>query len=164
VAPKEEALSPATGQSFNNGLIRVAAWAEHANPISAWVVYIDGNKVFSSVKGAPQVKQYFPVPVGTHKVTVRVWDVNETMTSFYGDRRLGCERSDEHRCLRERSYQRNHILEHGSPGRTELEKPKQEVASCRGGDLVCIAKAPIAVMNPVRFVANPSRRRFQVMA
>jgi len=82
VAPKAEALSPATGQSFNNGLIRVAAFAEHANPITTWAVYIDGNKVFSSLQGAPQVKQYFPVPVGTHRVTVRVWDVNQAMTSF----------------------------------------------------------------------------------
>src|SRR6185295_11397421 len=82
VATQQEALSPATGQSFSNGLIRVAARAEHAIPISSWAVYIDGNRVFSSVKGAPQVKQYFPVPVGTHRVTVRVWDVNQTMTSF----------------------------------------------------------------------------------
>src|SRR5262249_46217242 len=82
VAPKQEALSPATGQSVNNGLSRVAARAEHANPITTWAVYIDGKNVFSSVNGAPQVKQYFPVPVGTHRVTVRVWDINQTATSF----------------------------------------------------------------------------------
>src|SRR5262249_43047008 len=82
VAPKEEPLSPATSQSFTNGLIRVAASVESPYPISAWVVYIDSVRVFSSYPGAPQVKRYFEVPVGTHRVTVKVWDVNQTMRSF----------------------------------------------------------------------------------
>jgi len=157
VAPKEEALSPATGQSFNNGLIRVAAWAEHANPISAWAVYIDGSKVFSSLKGAPQVKQYFPVPVGMHKVTVRVWDVNETMTSFTATGVSVVK--DPMNIVAFVNAPTNAITfsNMDRQGALSWKNPKTGgVASCRGGDLVCIAVAPIAVMNPVRFVANPS--------
>lgn len=157
VAPKEEALSPATGQFFTNGLIRVAAVAESPYPMSAWVIYIDSARVFTSLQGAPQVKQYFQVPVGTHRVTIKVWDVNGAVRSVSATSvRVARDPMNTDAFVKAPSTATT-FFNMERQGALNWKAPNTGgSASCRAEDLVCIAKAPIAVMNPVRFVANPS--------
>jgi hypothetical protein len=157
VAPKEEPLSPATKQSFTNGLIRVAAAVESPYQISAWVVYIDSVRVFTSYPGAPHVKKYFEVPVGMHKVTVKVWDVNGSMKSFTAtDVWVVKDPMNTDTFVKAPSTAIT-FWNMDRQGALNWKTPKTGgAASCRGDDLACIAKAPIAIMNPVRFVANPS--------
>jgi hypothetical protein len=156
VAPKEEALSPATTQFFNNGLIRVAATADSPFQLSGWVVYIDGVKVFTSRPGAPQVKQYFEVPVGMHRVTVKVWDVNGTMKSYAATNVLVAKDPMNTDPFVQAPATAILFSNMDRQGVLNWKAPKSGgAASCRGDDLACIATAPIAIMNPVRFVANP---------
>jgi hypothetical protein len=156
VAPKEEPVSPATGQSFTNGLIRVAATVESPNPISAWGVYIDNVRVFTSAKGAPQVKQYFDVPVGRHRVTVKVWDVNQAVRSFTATDVWVVKDPMNTDAFVKAPSNAITFSNLDRQGALSWKAPNTGgPASCRADDLACIAKAPIAKMNPVRFVANP---------
>jgi hypothetical protein len=157
VAPMTEALSPASGQSFTNGLIRVATAVESPYQISAWVVYIDSVKRFTSFKGAPQVKQYFDVPVGMHKVTVKVWDVNNAVRSYAASNVWVAKDPMTTDTFVKPPSTAVTFSNMDRQGALSWKSPKTGgSASCRGDDLLCIAKAPIAVMNPVRFVADPS--------
>jgi hypothetical protein len=157
VAPKEEAVSPATGQTFTNGLIRVAAVAESPYPISGWGVYIDDRRVFTSFKGAPQVKQYFEVPVGSHRVTVKVWDVNNAMKSFTATNVWVVKDPMNTAPFVDPPPTASTFSNMDRQGALSWKRPiTGGAASCRGDDLACIAKAPVAVMSSVRFVGNPS--------
>jgi hypothetical protein len=156
VAPKDEALAPVAGQSFTNGLIRVSASAESPNQISAWGVYIDGVRVFTSFKGAPQVKQYFEVPVGTHNVIVKVWDINGVVRSITATNVLVVKDPMNSDAFVKPPVTAITLANLDRAGALGWKAPKTGgAASCRGDDLVCIAKAPVAIANPVRFVANP---------
>jgi len=157
VAPSDEPLSPATGQSFDNGLIRVAASADSPYPLAKWIVYIDGKTAFTSYPGAVHVETDLEVPVGTHDVTVKVWDVNNAMESYSASKVV----------VTKEAMIVPPFVQPPSDAITlrNLDDPKTvkwlapftgAAASCRGGDLVCAAEAPIAVAKPFQFVPAPA--------
>lgn len=157
VPPKTEPISPASGQSFTNGLIRVATAVESPYQISAWVVYIDGVKRFTSFHGSPQVKQYFNVPVGMHKVTVKVWDVNNAVRSYSASNVWVAKDPMNSSAFVTPPSAALTFWNMDRQGALSWNYPKTGgAASCRGDDALCIAMAPIAKMSPAQFVANPS--------
>jgi hypothetical protein len=157
VATKAEPLSPAPGQSFTNGLIRVATAVESPYQISAWVVYIDGVKRFTSFQGAQQVKHYFDVPVGTHKVTVKVWDINNSVRSYSASNIFVVKDPMNTDAFVKPPSTATTFTNMDRQGALGWKTPKTGgAASCRGDDLLCIAQAPIAIAKSVQFLADPS--------
>lgn len=156
VAPRDEALSPVTGQSFTNGLIRVAALAESPFQISAWAVYIDNARVFTSFAGAAEVKHHFNVAAGTHTVVVRAWDVNGAARSFTATNVLVVKDPMNTQQFVSPPSTATMFSGMDHKGALTWKLPKTGgAASCRGDNLPCIAKAPVAIANPVTFVADP---------
>jgi hypothetical protein len=161
VAPNGEGLSPVSGQSFNNGLIRISAGVYSPYPLTKWIVYIDGIRAFTSYEGAIQVKTELEASVGTHKVTVHLWDVNQVMVSYTA--------SNVHVTKDPMNIQpfvtapstaitlRNLDDKGALQGAVKWHGPfTGAAASCRGADLVCAAMAPVAVAKSVQFVPTPS--------
>jgi len=160
IATSAEPLSPAAGQSFDNGLIRVAASADSPYQLAKWVVYIDGESAFTSYPGAIQVKTNLEVPVGTHDVTVQLWDVNNRMTSYSASNVVvtqGVMIVPPFVQPPSNAVTLLNLDDEGAlKGAAKWHGPFTGAsASCRGGDLVCAAKAPVAVAKPVQFVPTP---------
>jgi hypothetical protein len=160
VAPSGEALTPTTGQSFNNGMIRVATSAYSPYQLTTWIVYIDGQRAFTSYPGAIQVKVDLEVPLGTHTVTVHVWDVNQVMRSYTATNVFVTKDpmnippfvKPPSTAITLRNLDDKGALQ----GAVKWHGPfTGAAASCRGADLVCKATAPVAVAKSIQFVPTP---------
>jgi hypothetical protein len=157
VAPAAEPLTPATGQSFDNGLIRVAANVDSPYPLTKWIVYIDGQIAFTSYEGAIQVATDLAVPVGTHNVIVKVWDVNERIASYSASNVVVTKDAmnvppfvvPPSNAITLRNLDNQGVVKWHGPF-------TGAAASCRGADLVCRAQAPVAVAKPIQFVPTPA--------
>jgi hypothetical protein len=161
VAPANEPLSPATGQSFDNGLIRVATSVYSPYPLTKWIVYIDGEIAFTSYEGAVQVETDLEVPVGIHDVIVKVWDVHKAIARYSASNVVVTKDvmivppfvqppSD---AITLRNLDNEGALE----GAVKWHGPFTGAsASCRATDLICAAMAPVAVAKPVQFVPTPA--------
>lgn len=161
VAPGGEPLRPATGQSFDNGLIRVATSAISPYQLAKWIVYIDGQSAFTSYAGAIQVKTNLEVPVGIHDVIVKVWDVNNHTASYSASNVVVTQGvmivppfvQPPSNAITLRNLDNEGALE----GAVKWHGPfTGAAASCRGGDEICAATAPVAIANPVQFVPTPA--------
>jgi len=161
VPPSNEDLTPVTGQSFNNGLIRIATGVHSPYQLTKWIVYIDNKIAFISYEGAIQVKTDLAVPVGTHSVIVKVWDVNKTIAK-YSASNVKVTTSAMYvppfvkppsTAITLRSLDDQGALQ----GAVKWHGPfTGAAASCRGADLVCAAQAPVAIANHIQFVPTPS--------
>lgn len=157
VAPRDEALSPVAGQSFNNGLIRVSASAYHPYPLTKWIVYVDGQRAFVSYLQAVQVKTDVPVSLGTHRVTVKIWDVNNNVRSYTAKGVVVTQDPMNVTNFVKPPSTAITLSNLDDAGVIKWQAPKTGgAASCRNADLVCNASAPWAVMAPVQFVATPT--------
>lgn len=157
VAPADEPLSPATGQSFDNGLIRIATSVYSPYPLTNWIVYIDGQIAFTSYAGAVQVETDLEVPMGIHDVIVKVWDVNKRIASYTANNVVVTQDAmivppfvvPPSNAITLRNLDNHGVVKWHGPF-------TGAAASCRGADLVCAAKAPVAVARPVQFVQTPA--------
>jgi hypothetical protein len=157
VAPAAEPLSPATGQSFNNGLIRIAASVYSPYPLTNWIVYIDGQIAFTSYAGAIQVETDLAVPVGTHDVTVKVWDVNKRIARYSASNVVVTEDVMTVPPFVVPPANALTVQNLDDKGAVKWDGPfTGAAASCRAANLTCAAMAPIAVAKPVQFVPAPA--------
>ena len=160
VAPASEPLSPATGQSFDNGLIRVATSAFSPYQLAKWIVYVDGQEAFSSYPGAIQVKTNLEVAAGIHDVIVKLWDVNNRTVSYSASNvsvTQGVMVVPPFVQPPSTAVTLRNLDDEGAlAGAVKWHGPfTGAAASCRGGDEICAAKAPVAIAKPVQFVPTP---------
>lgn len=161
VAPGAEPLSPAPGQSFDNGLIRVATSVVSPYQLTNWIVYIDGHIAFTSYSGAVQVETDLEVPAGIHDVIVKVWDVNKRIASYTANNVVvSVDKMIVPPFVVPPSTATilQNLDDKGAlGGAMKWNSPFTGAsASCRGADLVCAAQAPVAITKPVQFVQPPA--------
>jgi hypothetical protein len=161
IAPSAEPLSPASGQSFDNGLIRIAASADSPYQLATWTVYIDGEPAFTSYPGAVQVETDLEVPVGIHDVIVQVSNVNNTIASYSASNVVVTKDVMTVPPFvvppSTATILKNLDDEGALKGAVKWHAPFTGAsASCRGADLVCAAQAPVAVPKPIQFVPTPA--------
>jgi hypothetical protein len=156
VAPNDEALSPVAGQAFNNGLIRVCTSAYSPYRLEQWVVYIDGQIAFTSYEHAIEVKKDLEVPLGTHTVAVKVTDVQGRIATYTAGDVLVTKDPMNIQPFVTPPSSAVTLPNLDDQGALHWKAPiTGAAASCRAGDLVCMARSPVAVMNPVQYVSVP---------